>query len=670
MFRRFSSRAALWTLVLVCIASFSFMVYAAHTDSAIVDELAHIPAGYGYVHELSYNLNPEHPPLVKALAELPVLFMNPTFPAQSAAWTTQINAEFEMGYEFLYGSGNSADALIQTSRAFPILLTILTIILIYFLARELMGNWWALLPATLFALSPTVIAQGHYLTTDIGATFGFVLGLFYFLKFVESPTRKHLWFAGTAFGVAELTKFSTPLLIPLFIFLVFVVWLRNLILEWRTTARRFKTFFMRGLTWTWRLFLIFAIGYICIVYPVYFLFTAHYPIAKQVSDTQYLLGSFAGGAAAPGTSCAWLRCMADADIAMAHNPVLRPFAEYLLGIFMALQRVDGGNTIYFLGQIRQDGGSLYFPLLFLLKETVPTLIIVFVALVLALWWMIRRDRREGRGRSRRIMDYLGVNFAEFSMASLIVLYWAYGLHAILNIGIRHVLPTFPFIYILAAGVWKKWITRISMPFGTGGAGGVISLASVASATRSFMTSVFTAGIKYLILIALIIWLFIETIFAAPYFLSYYNEFAGGTSQGYHFVTDSNYDWGQDLLRLRSWTAANVPAGQKIAVDYFGGGEAGYYLSGQEVNWNACMGSPADQGIHWFAVSINTLQGAIQPLAPGQSRYAQCEYSWLTTLRSVATTTSFVGTLFGDPTMGDIPPPDARAGMSIFIYHLQ
>src|ERR1700685_508273 len=98
MFRKFSSSLAKWTLVLICLASFSLMLWGARTDSAIDDELAHIPAGYGYVHNLSYDLNPEHPPLEKALAMLPVmLFVNPTFPTNIPAWTTEVNGEWDMG---------------------------------------------------------------------------------------------------------------------------------------------------------------------------------------------------------------------------------------------------------------------------------------------------------------------------------------------------------------------------------------------------------------------------------------------------------------------------------------------------------------------------------------------------------------------------------------------
>ena len=132
MFRTLSSSLAKWMLVLICVASFSLMLWAARTDSAIDDELAHIPAGYGYVHNLSYDLNPEHPPLVKALAMLPVLFLHPDFPTQSSAWTTDVNGQWSMGAQFLYGTKaadqpiNNANEIIQTARIVPILLTILT----------------------------------------------------------------------------------------------------------------------------------------------------------------------------------------------------------------------------------------------------------------------------------------------------------------------------------------------------------------------------------------------------------------------------------------------------------------------------------------------------------------------------------------------------------------
>ena len=92
-FQKLSPRVAGFVLAFICLVAFGLMFWASRTDSAIDDELAHIPAGYGYVHNLDYRLNPEHPPLVKALAMLPVLFLNPNFPTNAtSAWQTEITA--------------------------------------------------------------------------------------------------------------------------------------------------------------------------------------------------------------------------------------------------------------------------------------------------------------------------------------------------------------------------------------------------------------------------------------------------------------------------------------------------------------------------------------------------------------------------------------------------
>ncbi len=659
MFKKLTSWWAATALVLICITSFGLMFWASRTDSAIDDELAHIPAGYGYVSQLDYRLNPEHPPLIKALAMLPVLmFVQPTFPTNDAAWVTELNGQWDMGTAFLYHSGNDANAIVQWARVMPILVTILTIILVYFLARRMVGKLWALLPTFLFALDPSVLAHGHYVTTDVGAAFGTILAIFFFLRYVDDPSTKHLWYAGLTFGVAQVTKFSTPLIVPLFIFLFIVLWLRDLISQWSTTdaSRRWKTFFFRLCRAAWKCILIFVIGYAFIVYPIYFLTTSGEPIQRQHSDTTAILASFAGGPTQTGHLCKGMRCVADADIWMAGNPVTRPVAEYTLGILMVLQRADGGNTIYFLGHVAQSGGWIYFPALFLLKEPIPTLIIILLALVLAAWWTIKRTLKPGGiGIKDRVITYLTLNFSEFSLASFIILYWGYSMRSPLNIGMRHLMPTIPLIFILAAVVWQKWIMR--WHFGAIGSSFMDSAAAIA---RSFVM----ATMKYAILIALLAWLLLETFFAAPYFLSYFNEFGGGIWGGYHFVVDSNYDWGQDLIRLQSWVNAN-PQVDTIAVDYFGGGNPQYYIGSKEVNWSSSMGNPADHGIHWLAVSVNTLEQAIQPLKPGNTRNEADTYSWLTALRPPADAS---GTWLGGD-MGNVPAPDARAGTSIFIYHL-
>lgn len=602
-----SNSKILWTVAIaICATAFAFMLYAALHEAAIVDEAAHIPAGYAYVHELDFRLNPEHPPLVKALAALPLLFIQPKFPTDNIAWTTDVNSQWAMGEQFLYKSGNNADTIVAVSRLMPILLTLLTILFIYFWSKKLVGGAWALLPTFLFAFSPTVLAHGHYVTTDLGAAFGVLLATYFFVQSLREPSPKNILLAGLALGVAELLKFSAVLLFPYFIILAIV--------HFFVSAQDLygKYFWQTALRKLGQLAAIFLMAFLLAIYPVYGLFTAHYPQARQVADTQSILSSFNGKK---------LEVVSNAVVWMAGNALTRPLAEYFLGAMMVLQRSTGGNTGYFLGQVSADGSHAYFPIVYLLKESLPALIIVLGALLAALWGMgrtvVRRQAKSGFGA------YLRNNFTGFALIIFLFIYWGYSVRSTLNIGVRHLMPVIPIMYILATGVWKKWIVKS----------------------------------KFFVLCALLLWVLLETFLTAPYFLSYFNQIGGGTWGGYRYVTDSNYDWGQDLLRLRGFVNAH-PEIDKIAVDNFGtSGSPHYYLGEKEVDWWSAKGNPADQGIHWFAISTYNLQNSIHPTAPDFFRRSEDNYSWLTSLRTPS------------PGMGQVPKPDYRIGTTIFVYKL-
>ncbi len=654
LLRKISSFGAVWVLVLICLTSFTLMLSASVGDAAITDEIAHIPSGYGYVHNLDYRLNPEHPPLVKALAALPLLFLNPQFPTNDPTWTTDVNGQWVMGGKFLYGSpGNDANTMIRLARVPPMLLTILLIVLVYLWSRQLLGCWWALMPAFLLALSPTIIAHGHYVTTDIGAAFGVILATYYFMKFLHGPSRRNLIYAGLAFGVAEITKFSTVLLVPYFIFLILVFFITEVVRGWNQTdaGARFKRFGARAWQHIKTIIIIFAIGYLVIVYPIYALFTVNYPIAKQATDTTYILRTFAGGPTPAGTTCRVMRCVANLNIWMASHELTRPIAQYMLGVLMVLQRADGGNTGYFLGTVSHDGSRIYFPAVYLLKEPLPVLMIILLALFLTARSLVKKASGRWSVVKNNILSYLGVSFTEFSMFVFILLYWGWSMKSPLNIGLRHLIPTLPFIYILTAGVWKQWIMKIDWS----------GVNSTFDLVKTGVKHMFAVSARYITLVLLLFWFLAETVFAAPYFLSYFNEVGGGVSGGYRYVTDSNYDWGQDLLRLEKFMNAH-PEIDKIAVDYFGGGNPGYYLGTREVDWWSAKGNPSTGGgqvppIHWLAISINSLEGQIQPLIGDLKRNPQDEYRWLTDLKPPA------------PGMGNVPAPDYRVGTTLFIYKL-
>ncbi|AKM78652.1 TPA: phospholipid carrier-dependent glycosyltransferase [Candidatus Wolfebacteria bacterium] len=626
-------------LAIILATSFVLMYSASQQESAIMDELAHIPAGYGYVAELDARLNPEHPPLVKIIAALPLTLLELTFPTDSPAWQDEINGQWVTGAQFLYESGNDADQIIQWSRLGPMLLTILLSLLVFFWSRSLMGSWWALIPTTLTAFSPSILAHGHYVTTDIGASLGFILAIYYFGRFMMHSTKKNLVYAGIAYGIAQLLKFSAILLIPLFVFLIVVFIFVKAFNHRVSLLAKLKHFIQYGFQYASYLAGIFVIGYL-LVYLVYIPITINYPVEKQVADTTTILTSFGGenGVIPPcEITKPNMRCLAHLDIEMAKHSITRPFAQYTLGVLMVIQRASGGNTGYFLGEVSNTGWWYYFPVVFFYKEPIPSLILLGFALLLGIWTFLKKFRSPS-SLKERFFTYVNLNFAEFSMLSFIILYWAYSMKSPLNIGIRHVLPTIPLMYILAAGRIKQW-TRQEFDFSHG------LLRNLFVVIIGIVKSSFKAAI----ILFFVVWYIAEAFLAGPYFISYFNEFAGGTASGYQKVTDSNYDWGQDLKRLDTFVEENNI--DRIAINYFGGGSPRYYLGDKAVDWNSTMGNPKQEGIEWFAISVNNLQSAIGNPRAGFERKPEDEYLWLLKEKDPHT-------------------PNARAGTSIFIYHLK
>ena len=160
---------------------FVLMFFSAWGDSATMDELAHIPAGYSYLAQKDYRLNPEHPPLIKDLAAFPLLYLNLNFPTDVGAWKNDVNGQWDMGRIFLYESGNNADKILRFSR-FPIMLLALIFgWLLFRWVRGIYGDEVGLLTLFFYSFSPTFIAHSRYVTTDLAAAFGFFIGIAAFI---------------------------------------------------------------------------------------------------------------------------------------------------------------------------------------------------------------------------------------------------------------------------------------------------------------------------------------------------------------------------------------------------------------------------------------------------------------------------------------------------------
>lgn len=635
-----------WYLIAILILSGGFLIYTARTDSAIMDELAHIPAGYSYVKYMDYRLNPEHPPLLKILSGLPLLAKNLQFPDERTSWTDDINGQWNVGTQFLYEEGNNADDILLWSRMGPILLTILTIILLYGISKELLGSYWGLIPTMMFALSPTVLAHGHYVTTDIAATGAILLSLWLYAKFLKKQNAKHIIIAGIGLGIAQIAKFSAVLLAPTFIAMIGIYWLSNALSN--TYGYTIKEKIKQLGRLVIKTALIATVAFILVIIPTYSILVIGYPPHKQTEDTTAILSSFGGEPTPQNQSCTAMRCLADGTIALTKHSLTRPLAQYFLGVLMVTQRASGGNTNYFLYQVSAEGSRWYFPIVYITKESIPVLILLITSILIVIKNTKQAvEKTPLRQWFKKTSLYPSEHPAETILCLFMIVYWMYSIKSPLNIGVRHILPTIPILYMFIIKIWKQWIMQIEFKKG----------ATILDTLKAAGISIAQTYTKIVFVTIMLVWILMETILTAPYFLSYFNQFAGGVSNGYKITTDSNYDWGQDLTRLKKFINEH-PEIKTFAIDYFGGGNPAYYFGAKAIPWSSDKGNPRAKNIEYLVISINTLQSAMQPAKKGFNRAEKDMYTWLTAEKNKTTLKA-----------GMVPIPDYRVGTSLFIYKL-
>jgi tetratricopeptide (TPR) repeat protein len=204
------------------------------------------------------------------------------------------------------------------------------------------------------------------------------------------------------------------------------------------------------------------------------------------------------------------------------RPVLIP-PGFFKGLALVAGHESTGHLSYLCGQWRQNGWWYYFPVAMAVKTPLPLLLLSAVGLGL---WL---------SGCRRFSLPLAAPW----LAALIYLMFA--IVGTINIGIRHLLPMFA---LLAVGSASQFGLR----------------------SRPLQLCAWL-GIG---------WLLVVTWRARPFFLEYFNEAAGGPSNGYQWLVDSNLDWGQDAKRLKRFldeqAITNVDLacfGQARSIEYYG-----------------------------------------------------------------------------------------------------
>ncbi len=547
--KKYLVSGTVFAFVIITVAS-SIVLLSSRDDSFTVDEIPHVGAGYSYLMKRDMRLNPEHPVLAKDLAAFPLLFLKlDTSVFETPQWTQEVNGQWNVGSYFLFGSQNNPDGIKFWTKLPMILFFILSACIIFVWTRSLYNAKAALLATTIFCFSPTVMAHARVVHFDSAATFGALCAIYFFTRYLSNQTKKNFFFAVCALGIALLTKFSLLLLIP-FIFLLVGIYKE---FNFKCTAKAF---------------LIILCAYIFIVFPAYAFHVSQYPKERQLSDTKQLLMY-----AKPSIQKSLVIWMAD-------KPILRAGGQYGLGVLLSFQRMGVSDITYFLGKTSDKGSPYYFPTVYFLKEPLAWWILALFACGFALWKL----KKKKYGYKTFLIDNRN-NFGKIAIALWIILYWLISIIKGPNIGVRYLLPVYPFMIILVSGQISNWFTQIQ---------------------KNKNVYMFSAGT----LAVLLGWYVVENARIYPLYFTYFNQVAGGSAGGYRYAVDSNLDWGQDLIRLSNWVSEkNI---KKIEFSYFGWANPTYYLGDRGVVTYTNYKDEQDfkkqnQTDGWIAVSANFLQ---------------------------------------------------------------
>ena len=591
-------------VLLAAAALIAFIVLALgdlFTASPTSDETAHLVAGYSYLVTHDYRLNPEHPPLAKMFAALPLLGMR-VWPARfqepadgtraydyfREAWAMSIGYpsmfEWRTAQLLLYSLRdrvgvdpldaptttaykpddflNDAEAIFHRARMMMLFLGVALAAVIFFWSYELWGIWGAAFSLLLFCFDPNFIAHSGLVTTDVPAALAYAATLYAFWRFSRRMTLARGAIFAAAFGIAQTVKYSAVLLAPIVVILAIAASLSRKAGEGGAKRRVRAPLKPIVLALTAA-----AVASVLAIWAVYGFreSTAPNPDAAREEHAQAratLRQRVVDPNEVPPTGhldvrsavmrwaamAALSRTIPDTanenDLRLALG-ISRPsltgrlllFANkhhllpeaYLYG-FASTASGSLLRSSYLDGRYSNTGFADFFVLTTLWKTPLP----ILIALVAGLWlaW-----RKRGNG-----LAFLAVP---------VILYAGYAFAGNIHIGHRHLFPIFPLLYALCGAAATRWV--------------VMRRRRVATAI---------VAVAWLAVSAMVV-LLPRPASVINQHLAYVNELAGGPRAGALRLSDSNFDWGQDLERLGRWYASS---GIREPIDllYFGNADPRRY----------------------------------------------------------------------------------------------
>jgi hypothetical protein len=512
---------------------FSIASTTAIRKSNTWDESAHILAGYAYLAESMDYLSPlNHTVLGRSISGFfPWLLLDLDFdPAVKPEGAPGSNF-FPYSLKFLFENRTPGMTVLIWARLGNMLVGCLLGLFVYLWSAELWGVRGGLFSLFLYALSPNILAHAGLATTDMPVTAFFFLSAFFLYRLATRGISALDLFAAAAFiSLALTTKHTALLLGPL------------------VAASFFATMRIESVKKT-------AVAYVFLIVTVYAAIWAIYGFrfhSQSLNYVQPVWGMVSGSVFAP---------LFDLLRSMKFLP-----EAYLYSLAGALSSAGTGREAYLLGEFSVSGWWYYFPITFLIKTPVPTLLFL-AATVVYIFTAGTKDRVKA-----------------LCLIAPVLLVFLTAASQKVNIGLRHVLPAYPFIFAL-------------LGFVPG-----IRTGSVRAAK-----GVFSAACLWYVVAAAIIY---------PHQLAYFNEFVGGPDNGHRYLIDSNMDWGQDLIGLKDYMDDNGI--ERIKLGYFGYTDPRYYGIDYVYMPSHMIKDPQlpEGGVvaleGWFAVSATLLQGGYLP----------------------------------------------------------
>jgi 4-amino-4-deoxy-L-arabinose transferase-like glycosyltransferase len=489
------SRRAATALAAVALILFSLYLVHDHTrgDSLSADEPVHILSGWFEVAGRNALVNIEHPPVAKILAGLAL----GALPLPAPPATVPMGTRFtDFGHGFLFENRVSPDAIAAAARAPFLGVLALLLVLVFGAATTRYG-----LTAGLFALA--LVAHAGVVHTDVAAAAAFLATVLAWESARRRPTAARVLAAGVVLGIALATKFSAILLLPI------------LLVQSLLASRRESSPGRAALLTVLRLGAAGAVA-LLVVLAIYA------PLTSRM-DPEYqrlVIHEMVAGRGAPRLSAA-IESVAG---------ISRPLAHYFGGLASVVrQSAVGGGVNYLFGRISVHGFPSYFFVAFALKSTLAFLAVTTIVLV-----SYFRRPSELREEGRLFLLPVAVLF----LASIGSAY---------NIGIRHMLPVYPFLALAGAASFSRLSSRSAPARRPPAAAAVVALLPLLCGY--------------------------ELLRIHPHELSYFNLFAGGPEGGRRILSDSNVDWGLDLTRLA--TELRRRRVDDPTIVYFGGDDVLY-----------------------------------------------------------------------------------------------